>query len=228
MTSINKNRNVYFCVAYSRYFSTAIHRVINRLKRSFDLTWLRVRISYHRLNNLAELLNGDLAAKLGRGIFPKYLMDRECNCSLPSKSNEKCVYKGKCQSRCIIYEVKCCICDAIYIGNTHQTFKKRMDGHFSDIQRLLKNGRKSDSFAAHFVYHFNDTTSRTDLRKCMTFKILKQLNPIGVMKKIMKPNCNLCMQERLTILKKLRDKRVTIMNKNLEIYGACQHKKTFH
>ena len=28
-----KNRNVYFCVAYSRYFSTSIHRVINRLKK---------------------------------------------------------------------------------------------------------------------------------------------------------------------------------------------------
>ena len=30
--SVKKNRNVYFCVAYSRSFSTAIHRVIDRLK----------------------------------------------------------------------------------------------------------------------------------------------------------------------------------------------------
>ena len=45
--------------------------------------------------------------------------------------------------------------------------------------------------------------------------------------KFTKPNCNLCMQERLTILKKLRDKRVTVMNKNLDIYGACRHKTTF-
>ena len=35
------------------------------------------------------------------------------------------------------------------------------------------------------------------------------------------------MEERLTILKKLHDKRVTIMSKNLEIYGACRHKTTF-
>ena len=83
--SVKKNRNVYFCVAYSRYFSTAIHRVTNRLKKSFNLTWLRVRMSYHRFNNLAELLNGDLAEKIGRGIFSKDLMDRECNCSLPYK-----------------------------------------------------------------------------------------------------------------------------------------------
>ena len=87
---------------------------------------------------------------------------------------------------------------------------------------------KSDSFAAHFVQHFNNTTSRTDLRKYMTFKVIKQLNPIGAMKNFMKPNCDLCMQERLTILKMLREKRVTLMNKKLEIYGACRHKTCFH
>ena len=128
-------------------------------------------------------------------------MDRECNCYLTPKVNRKCVYGGKCQSRCIIYEVKCCMCDTIYIGNTQQTFKKIMDGHISDLQRLLKNRQKPDSFSAHFVQHFNDTTSRTQLRKCMTFKVIKQLNPIGAMKTFTKPNCNLCMQERLTILK---------------------------
>ena len=79
-------------------------------------------------------------------------MDRECNCSLPSKFNRKFVYEGKCRSKCIIYQVECSMCDAIYIGNTQQTFKKRMDGHFSDLLRLLKNGQKSDSFAVCFLY----------------------------------------------------------------------------
>ena len=112
------------------------------------------------------------------------------------------------------------MCDAIYIVNIQQTFKKIMDGHFSDIKRLLKDGQKSDLFAAHFSQHFNNTTSRTDICRCMTFKAIKQLNRIDAMKAFTKPNCKLCMQERLTILKKLRDKRVTFMNKNLEIYGT--------
>ena len=158
-------------------------------------------MSYHRYKNLAELLNGDLAAKIERGIFSKDLMDRECNCSLPSKVNGKCVYEGKCRAKCIIYQVEFSKCDAIYIGNTQQTFKKKKNGHFSDLQRLLKNGQKSDSFASHFVQHFNSTTSHTELRKCMTFKVLNQLNMIGAMNFFMKPNCNLCMQERLNILK---------------------------
>ena len=103
-----------------------------------------------------------------------------------------------------------------------------MDGHFSDLLRLLKNGQKSDSFAAYFEHHFNATTSRTDLRNYMTFKVVKQLKPIGAMKKFTKPNCNLGMEERLTTLKNLRDRRVTIVNNNSEIYGACQRKTTFH
>ena len=72
-----------------------------------------------------------------------------------------------------------------------------MDSHLSDLLRLLK---KSDSFAAHFEQHFNNTTSHTDLRKYMTFKVVKQLSPIGAMNTFAKPNFNLCMEERLTIL----------------------------
>ena len=70
--------------------------------------------------------------------------------------------------------------------------------------------------------------SRTDIRNYMTFKVLKQLNPIGAMKTFTKPDYNLCIEERLTVLKKLREKRVTVMNKNLEIYAGCRHKTTFH
>ena len=62
----------------------------------------------------------------------------------------------------------------------------------------------------------------------MTFKVVKQLNTVGAMKKFTKPNCNLCMQERLMVLKRLPKKCITVMNKNSDIYGACRHKTTFH
>ena len=75
-----------------------------------------------------------------------------------------------------------------FIGNTHQTLKKIMHGHFSDLIRLLKKRQKSYSLAAHFEKHFNNTTSRTDLRKYMTFKVVKHPNPIGAMKTFTKLN----------------------------------------
>ena len=88
------------------------------------------------------------------------------------------------------------MCDTIYIGNTQQTLKKVMDGHLSNLLRLLNNRNKSYSFAAHFGQHFNNIMSRTYLSKDMTFKVVKQLNPIGTMKKFTKPNFNICMEKR--------------------------------
>ena len=74
--------------------------------------------------------------------------------------------------------------DAIYIVKKQQTLKKIMDSHFSDLLRLLKNRQTLDSFDAHIEQHFNTTTSHTDLRKYMTFKVVKKLNPIGAVKTI--------------------------------------------
>ena len=119
------------------------------------------------------------------------------------------------------------MCDAIYIGNNQQTFKKRMDGHFSNLLRLFNNGQTSESFSAHFEQHFNTTTPLTDLHKYMKFKVVNHLDPIGGMKTFTKPNCNLYTEESLLILKKICEKRITIMNKNSEIYGACRHKFVF-
>ena len=96
-----------------------------------------------------------------------------------------------------------------------------------NLLHILKNRQISDSFSANFRQHFKATTSRKDLRKYMMFKVVNRLKPISAMKTFTKPNCKLCMEERLTILKNPRDKRVIIMNNNLGICGACQHKTTF-
>ena len=114
----------------------------------------------------------------------------------------------------LIYEVKWSICEAIYIGNTQKQFKIRMDGHFSDLLRLIKNWQKYDLFAAHFKHNFKSTTSRTYLCKCMEFKVVKHLNLIGAMKTFKKPNCNLCTEERLTTPKKPRDECARLMKNN--------------
>ena len=102
-----------------------------------------------------------------------------------------------------------------------------MNGHLSDLLHLLKNGQKLDSFSAHFEQHLNSTLSHIELRRYMTLKLLNQINPIGTMKTFTKPNCNLLMEEGLTILKKLQNKSVAVMNVNLEIYDVCRQKTTF-
>ena len=92
------------------------------------------------------------------------------------------------------------MCDAIYIGKKQQTIKKIMDGHLSNLLRLLKNGQKSYSFSTHFEHHFNAIMLCTDLYNYMTFKLLKKINQIGAMETFTKTNCNICMEVGLTIL----------------------------
>ena len=62
-----------------------------------------------------------------------------------------------------------------------------MDGHLSDILRLLKNGQKSDSFSDHFEQYFNFTKYPTYLYKYIKFKVLKQQNPNDLMKNLQHP-----------------------------------------
>ena len=64
------------------------------------------------------------------------------------------------------------MCESIHICNNHKTFKKRTDGHFYDLLHLLTDRQKPDSFDSHFEQHFKSTTSHTDLRKCMAFKVV--------------------------------------------------------
>ena len=102
------------------------------------------------------------------------------------------------------------------------------DGHFSDILLLLKNGQTYDSFADNFRQCFKYTTPHIELSKCITFKVVKQINPIGSIKTYTKNNCNIYMDERLATLKGLRDKRITLMKNNSDIYRTFWHKKNLH
>ena len=70
-------------------------------------------MSYQRFINLLELLSGKLVAKIGQVILSKDLINKECNSSLLSKDNRKCVYKGKSWNKYLIYEVKFSKCDAV-------------------------------------------------------------------------------------------------------------------
>ena len=71
-------------------------------------------------------------------------MDIEFNCYILSKVNGNCVYVNKFRKKCLIYEVKFSMCEAIYIDNTHQTPNKTKDGTFFCLLCPIKNGKKLD------------------------------------------------------------------------------------
>ena len=108
-----------------------------------------------------------------------------------------------------------------------------------EAQNQVNRGIISDSFARHFASHFNkekgnkrDQINSGDIRKISKISILWQGNPISSMKTFGKLNCNLCMMERMEILKAKKLDELNgenkLINSSKELYGACRHKTKFH
>jgi len=58
----------YQCIVCSNIWSKPVHSFIKTIKDKFNLQWLRVSMSYHRLTNLREIFQGDLSRKLTVGL----------------------------------------------------------------------------------------------------------------------------------------------------------------
>jgi len=77
-----------------------------------------------------------------------------------------------------------------------------MQQHFNEVQKLVKLGEKSDSYAKHFATQFHDANpSPANQRGGITCSIIRQGNPISVVKTSATKNCALCAKERIAILK---------------------------
>ena len=56
-----------------------------------------------------------------------------------------CVHtREKCRQKMVVHEVKCKLCNYVYVGNTQQTFKDRIQGRYCDVKKLVSTGEKSD------------------------------------------------------------------------------------
>ena len=165
-------------------------------------------------------------------------MSWPCNCN-GGKVDDKCPYGGKCRETTLVYKVTCTVCDKQYIGNTQQTLKERMNGHYQDVRYLVKIGKHSDSFAKHFAEHFVKGEAPLkkgdigkicagDVRNICKFDIIWKGDPIAVSKGFKTRSCRLCQSERKAILKAIWEEPERVINSSNEIHGACRHNPKFH
>jgi len=223
----NRRRTTYFCIGYSNIWSKPVHSIIKSIKDKFNLQWLRVSMSYHRFTNVREIFQGDLSRKLTVGLTSQDFEPLPCNCR--TSGDGTCGYNNMCRNSIVVYKVKCNNTGNVCVGNTQQKFKTRMQQHFNEVQKLVKLGEKSDSYAKHFATQFYDTNpSPTNQRGGITCSIIWQGNPISVVKTFAIKNCALCAKERLAILKQSRSNPQRLINSNNEICGACRHRPRFH
>ena len=112
-------------------------------------------------------------------------------------------------------------------------FKRREWNNTLVILSSFSVLEKSDSFASHFAEHFKDfkdtkKVKTKHVREMVEMEILWQGDAIGCMKSFGQLHCNLCMMERIEILKISRKEPEKLIKSKSEIYGACKHKTKFH
>ena len=122
-----RSRQCHFCIGVSKAWKKPIHTILKKLRDKYELKWLRISMSYHKFSNLREIFQGNMGSKLMAGVELLDFIDRPCNSNHDTKINGECVYGDKCRKRVIVYKATCNQCGMIYIGNTQQQFKDRMN-----------------------------------------------------------------------------------------------------
>jgi hypothetical protein len=224
----DRRRAFLFKVAYSCFGNQKpIHRKLKEIKDRYKtLKWIRPSMCYHRYGNLRELFQADLTLKLMDGITSKDFENSPCNC----RNKSTCPYFGKCRRKIVVYKATCLQTQAVYIGNTQQPLKLRMQQHVGDVKRLYSTGKQSDSFANHFVKLIPPGLARKDVNAHIKIRceIMWQGNPVHCVKTFNTRACKLCARERLEIIKFSKTNPTKLINSCNEIYGSCRHRTRFH
>ena len=138
-----KERTVWFCTAYSKFWDKPISRKIHSLIKKYNLTWLRVTVSYHKYPNLNQMFQSDLKRKCSLYITDDDLPPQPCNCNITSrKADGKCIYNGECRQPYVVYELKDKETGKSYIGETQRYLKTRTAEHLNNVYKVIKSGRE--------------------------------------------------------------------------------------
>ena len=122
-----RRRNIFLCIGYSRAIKQPIHKIIQDLKQTLGLKWLRVSMSYHKFSNLRQIFQQDLQRKLNADVISLDYQNLECNCL-----GGECEYNNICRETLVVYQAKCKNTGKVYIGSTHQHLKARQQQHNRD------------------------------------------------------------------------------------------------
>ena len=221
-------RTTYFCMGKVAGWKTPPWVTIQRAQKDYNLSWLRMSMSYHRFPNFKEILNADLVSKLRRNIISRDFQNEECNCK--DRETTGCDYTDICRDKCLVYGVTCRITNSTYIGSTQQHFKRRMGQHFKSVRELLRTGKKSDSYAFHsarILQNFQKPSNGLQLNT-ITVQKLWQANPLTCVPTFGTARCHLCNHEKLAIFNLHRKDPHHLINYKSEITNKCRHKPQFH
>ena len=138
---------------------------------------------------------------------------RSCNC----RTSTECPLEGKCLTKSIVYEatVKTSEDTYTYIGLTGDTFKARYSTHKSSFKH---EKYRTATALSQKIWELKE--SNTDYT--LTWSILKKAHAY---KGGGRAKCDLCLTEKLEILKRSGDKGC--LNSRTELLSKCRHRRAF-
>ena len=135
---------------------------------------------------------------------------KPCNC----KVKATCPLDGKCVVNDVIYMAKVSSTNetACYIGLASGLFKFRYNNH----NKSFRHERyEKDTQLSKYIWELK----RKNTHFAIKYEILKKCNTI----RRASGQCNLCMEEKIQILYKRRDKSIHLINKRSEFISKCRH-----
>ena len=140
-------RRTWFVIGFSNVWDVPVGRRITELCKRFNMTWLRVRVSYRVFPNIGQKFNGDVNNKVMRNVYAQGFENKKCTCCQKSKLEDgKCRYEGFCQRSSLVYELVCTTTGKSYIGKTQRYLRKRTQEHVDTVWKQIEweNGVKKD------------------------------------------------------------------------------------
>ena len=177
-----------------------LHKIMNRNN---------VKLSYSCTKNMKRIIQSHNNKVLGK----KKENTPVKSCSCPKKSKDKCPLNGKCLKTCIIYKANVKKSNKFYLGSTETSFKSRYANHIHSFRH--ETGSNATALSQH-IWEIKDTPNPT-----LEWEVVKTVQPCRPGLNV----CDLCLEEKLNILKHSRDPNC--LNKRSELNTKCRHKTKF-
>ena len=139
-------------------------------------------MSCPRFPNLGEILQSDMVGKIRKGIVSKVFLNCDCKCKSTNKVKGTCACGGECRACCVVYKVVWRLCLIVYMVNTQNSLKNKMEEHFQEVAQRVHHDKNSDTFVAHYAQPFDQKPTPQQYREIMKFNIFSTVNPIGMIK----------------------------------------------
>ena len=170
-----------------------------------------IKVSYSRMQNIKSKISNHNRLLLEKN--KKSTADINCNC----RNKECCPLDNQCLTTNVIYkaEIKDNVCGDTkeYIGNTAGTFKRRYANHVKSLN-IQRYSTETE------LYKYAWKLKKNKRSYTIKWSIIRRIPAYTAGGN----SCNLCLEEKLSILKSNRDKT---LNKRSDLFSKCRHRNSF-